>query len=196
MKGARVAALTAGLAAVLTLAGCGVPPSDVIEAGAPASGMFSAAPEPVVATPVSLYFLLNGDPTPVGRKLADPSDVAAAVRLLFAGPAGGEADKVTTELPHLAVAPEVTVGKTGLVSVRLPEGIPPLSHPAMLQLACTVSHVGGASATLPSVSGGGGAPASPSVAVRGSLAYKGVDVRGDGWTMTQSADACPDADGS
>lgn len=66
----------------------------------------------------------------------------------------------------------------------------------MLQLACTVSHVGGASATLPSVSGGGGAPASPSVAVRGSLAYKGVDVRGDGWTMTQSADACPDADGS
>ncbi|MDX2706435.1 hypothetical protein PV350_26815 [Streptomyces sp. PA03-6a] len=195
MKGARVAALTAGLAAGLTLAGCGVPPSDVIEAGAPASGMFYA-PDPAVAAPVSLYFLLNGDPTPVGRKLADPSDVAAAVRLLFDGPAGGEADKVTTELPHLAVAPEVTVGKTGLVSVRLPEGIPPLSHPAMLQLACTVSHVGGSSATLPSVSGGGGAAASPSVAVRDSLLYKGVDVRGDGWTMTQSADACPDADRS
>ncbi|MFD8078463.1 hypothetical protein ACFV3E_38115 [Streptomyces sp. NPDC059718] len=196
MKGARVAALTTGLAAGLTLAGCGVPPSDVIEAGAPASGIFSAAPEPAAPALVSLYFLLNGEPAPVGRKLADPSDVGAAVRSLFAGPAGSEADKVTTQLPHLAVAPEVTVGKTGLVSVRLPEGITPLSHPAMLQLACTVSHVGGASATLPSVSGGGGAPTSPSVSVPGSPAYKGVEARGDGWTMTQSAGACPDADRS
>ncbi|GGT03763.1 hypothetical protein GCM10010254_25130 [Streptomyces chromofuscus] len=37
------------LAAALTLTACGVPPSDVIQAGEPASGMFSLPPSEALA---------------------------------------------------------------------------------------------------------------------------------------------------
>ncbi|AWW39088.1 hypothetical protein [Streptomyces cadmiisoli] len=197
MKGSRVTALLAGLAAALTPAACGVPPSDVIEAGEPASGMRAPGPTPSVPSAVSLYFLSDGVPTPYPRKIGDPADLGAVVSLLFAGPTDGEAGTAVTELPHLTDAPGVTAGSGG-ISVKLPDDVAPLSRPAMLQLACTVAHAGGASAGLPA----GGAVAAPSVDAQGpdgqgsdaqrSAAHTNVHVFGDGWAKTQSTASCPD----
>jgi hypothetical protein len=57
VKGSRVSALPVGLAEALTLTAFGVPPSDVIEAGEPASVVFSPRPKPSVPVVVFLYFL-------------------------------------------------------------------------------------------------------------------------------------------
>ncbi|MFG2755763.1 hypothetical protein [Streptomyces wuyuanensis] len=128
-----------GLAGALTLTACGVPPTGVIEAGEPASGMFSPAPRPTAPVVVSLHFLRDGDLTAYPRELEEPADLGAVVGRLFGGPTASEAETATTALPRLKRAPDVTAGGDA-VSVQLPDGSP---------------------------------------------------VLGDGWTMTQSADACP-----
>lgn len=197
MKGPRRAALLTGLTAALTLAGCGVPPSGVIQAGEPASGMFSPSPQVLAPTVVSLYFLRDGDLTAYPRKVDRPADVRAVVGLLFGGPTRTEAATATTELPRLPDRPDVTVDGDNTLSVRLPEGVAPLGHPAMLQLACTAAEVAGSFAAMPADTGGsggsggsGGTAAAPFGAQR-SGAPKNVRVYGDGWTMSQSAGACP-----
>ncbi|MGW9025230.1 hypothetical protein ACWGQ5_13550 [Streptomyces sp. NPDC055722] len=193
MKGSRVAPLLVGLTAVLTLAGCGVPPSDVIEAGAPASGMFSAGPKHAVPTAVPVYFLHNGDLKPYLRKISDPGDLGTLVRLLFDGPSASEAATAVTKLPHLTDAPTVTIGSDNILAVHLPKDVPPLSHLAMLQLACTVGHETALSAALSSDAPQDGASTAPPVGGQpSSPAYPSVRVLGDGWTMTQSDGECPD----
>ncbi|MDT0405791.1 MULTISPECIES: hypothetical protein [Streptomyces] len=176
MKGSRTAALLSGLtaAAAVALTACGVPPSGVIEAGAPASGMFSpsAAPPSPPAT-VSLFFLRDGDLTPYPRRIDDVGNLEAVIHLLFEGPAANETATATTELPRLTDAPRVVVAD-GILFVQLPGKTVPLSRRAMLQLTCTVNHA---------EADGGTAPRS---ALSDSL-----HVLGDGWTMTQSDHACP-----
>ncbi|MFI1029427.1 hypothetical protein [Streptomyces sp. NPDC020951] len=192
MKGSRVPALLIGLTAVLTLAACGVPPSDVIQAGPPASGM--AAPRPKAPSVIRLYFLHDGDLTPYPREVDDRGDLGVVVRLLFGGPTASEARTATTELPRLTDAPDVAIGGDLTISVRLPEGVPPLSHPAMLQLACTVALTAEPVAAQPAaVDQGDGALAAPSGGdAETASAPTSVQVLGDGWTMTQSDAACPE----
>ncbi|WP_257217518.1 hypothetical protein [Streptomyces sp. HG99] len=185
-------ALLAGLAAAFTLTACGVPPSDVIQAGEPASGMFSPSPKPSVPVVVSLYFLDDGDLTAYPRKIGDPADLGTVVARLFGGPTTSETVTATTELPRLTDTPDVTAGSGNGVSIKLPNHVAPLSHPAMLQLACTVAHVSGSYAALPADAHRDGAPAAPPVHAQRSPAHTSVHVLGDGWTMTQSADSCPD----
>ncbi|MFH8975095.1 hypothetical protein [Streptomyces sp. NPDC017890] len=176
MKGSRTAALLSGLtaAAAVALTACGVPPSGVIEAGAPASGMFSpsAAPPSTPAT-VSLFFLRDGDLTPYPRRIDDVGDLEAVVHLLFEGPAAKETATAITELPRLTDAPRVVVAD-GILFVQLPGETAPLSRRAMLQLTCTVNH----------------AEADGGTARRSDLSGS-LHVLGDGWTMTQSDYACP-----
>jgi hypothetical protein len=119
-----------GLAAALVVAGCGVPPSGVIEAGDPATGM----------TPgVNLYFLgHNGSLVAVPRQVPVGAGVATAVRLVFAGPVGIEGKEVTTELPQLKIPPAVTVENDGTFLVQLFEQVAPFSKRATEQLTCTV----------------------------------------------------------
>ncbi len=191
--------------AALALTACGVPPSGVIEAGAPASGLISADPAPP-STPatVSLFFLRDGDLTPYPRRTDDAGDLEAVVRLLFEGPAGNETATATTELPRLTDAPRaVTVD--GTLFVRLPGETEPLSRRALLQLTCTVNHVAlsvpttvshteakakakakaEAEAKARAEAGAGDVPA------HGAAAPGGLQVSGDGWTMTQPDHACP-----
>ncbi|MFF1833506.1 hypothetical protein ACFVXE_04725 [Streptomyces sp. NPDC058231] len=188
MKGSRVPALLVGLTAALTLAACGVPPSDAIQVGAPASGLFS--PEPSVATVIPVYFLRNGALTPYPRKVSDPGDFGSVVGLLFAGPARSEAATATTELPRLAATPNVTLGSDNAFSVQLPEDVPPLSHRAMLQLVCTVAHL--PYGPVSTDANRGGASAAPSVPAPRSVAHTSIHVLGSGWAMTQSSGSCPD----
>ncbi|MFI5631924.1 hypothetical protein ACIA8E_21635 [Streptomyces sp. NPDC051664] len=192
MRGSRVAALLAGLTAALTLSACGVPPSDVIQAGAPASGMFSPDPEPSAPTVIPLYFLHNGDLAPYSRKVGDPGDIGAVVRLLFRGPTTSEAVTATTELPRLTDTPDVAISGDDTFSIQLPEGVPPLSHLAMRQLACTVAHVTRPFAALSADANQDGATAAPPVHAKRSPGHTSVQVLGDGWTMKQSDDSCPD----
>ncbi|WP_328333735.1 hypothetical protein [Streptomyces sp. NBC_00455] len=179
-----MAALLTGLTAAVTLAACGVPPSGAIEAGEPASGMFSPSSQPPTSTTVFLFFLHDGDLTAVPRRTDDPGNLGAIARLLFEGPTAREAATATTELPHLTDTPRVSTGNDGTVSVRLPGVAAPLSHQAVLQLACTVA---------PSIP-----PSVPrtqretdGAAARSTSAHSSVRVLGDGWTMTRSHYACP-----
>lgn len=188
MKGSRVTALLVGLAAALTLAACGVPPSDVIQAGEPASGVFSPGPKASVPVIVSLYFLHDGDLTAYPRRIDDPAGLGTVMDQLFDGPTTNETVTATTDLPRLTDTPHVTADIGNGVSIKLPDDVAPLSHPAMLQLACTVAHVSGAFSALPA----GGALAAPRASAPPSPAHTTVRVLGNGWTMTQSADSCPD----
>ncbi|MFD9000066.1 hypothetical protein ACFV0T_03615 [Streptomyces sp. NPDC059582] len=182
-------ALLVGLTAALTAASCGVPPSDVIEAGAPASG--PASPEPSAPAAVPFYFLRNGDLKPYPRKVGDPGNFGAVVSLLFDGPTRGEAVTATTRLPRLTKAPDVTLGGDNTFSVRLLEDVPPLSHLAMLQLACTVAQLSYNPVPANADPTGAGDSAAPADPALHSAAPTSVRVLGNGWTMTQSNDSCP-----
>ncbi|WP_406358484.1 hypothetical protein OHB56_38200 [Streptomyces sp. NBC_01635] len=176
MRGSRTAALLSGLTAVaaVALTACGVPPSGVIETGAPASGMFSPSPTPP-STPatISLFFLRDGELMPYPHRIDDAGDLEAVVHLLFEASAANETATATTELPRLTDAPRVVVAD-GILFVQLPGKTAPLSRRAMLQLTCTVNHA---------EADGGTAPRSAT-----SLS---LHVLGDGWTMTESDHACP-----
>ncbi|MGW1728160.1 hypothetical protein ACWCQK_35380 [Streptomyces sp. NPDC002306] len=189
--GSRTVALLAGIAAALTLVSCGVPPSDVIEAGVPASR--PAAPEPSGAAAVPFYFLSDGDLRPYPRKIGDPGDFSAVVGLLFDGPTGSETATATTRLPRLTRTPDVTLGGDNTFSVRLLEDVPPLSHLAMMQLACTVAGLPYNPVRSKPDPAGDGVLAAPAEPTRRTTVPTSVRVLGAGWAMTQSNDSCPDA---
>ncbi|EYT83279.1 hypothetical protein CF54_08295, partial [Streptomyces sp. Tu 6176] len=128
----RTAAAAALTGALLALAGCGVPTSGVIDAGAPAVG---------VPARITLYFVTDGTLRPVPRRLPEDTGdpVEGAVRLLLAGPVGDEARKLTTALPTVPGRPAVTVAG-GAVTVRFPAGVERLDTTAMEQLTCTAVH--------------------------------------------------------
>ncbi|MFE4053291.1 hypothetical protein [Streptomyces sp. YIM B13518] len=189
MKGSRTAALLSGLTAVAAVAlmACGVPPSGVIETGAPASGMFSpGATPPSTPATISLFFLRDGELMPYPRRIDDAGDFEAVVRLLFEGPAANEAATATTELPRLTDTPRVAID-SGILFVRLPGETAPLSRRAMLQLTCTVNH---AASPVPTTVPRAGPEADGDTASR-SAAPSSLHVFGDGWAMTQSDHACP-----
>ncbi|GAB2455600.1 hypothetical protein [Streptomyces incanus] len=176
MRGSRTAALLSGLTAVaaVALTACGVPPSGVIETGAPASGMFSpSATPPSTPATISLFFLRDGELTPYPRRIDDAGDLEAVVLMLFEVSAANEAATATTELPRLTDAPRVTIDG-GILFVKLPGETAPLSRRAMLQLTCTVNHAEAAGGTVP----------------RSAMSLS-LHVLGDGWTRTESDHACP-----
>ncbi|OSP44649.1 hypothetical protein B7767_03595 [Streptomyces sp. 13-12-16] len=188
MRGSRTAALLSGLTAALALTACGVPPSGVIEAGAPASGMFPPdSASPTTPATVSLFFLRDGELTPYPRRADDAGDLGAVIRLLFEGPAGNETATATTELPRPADAPRVAIADDGALSVWLPGETEPLSRQAVLQLTCTVNHAAPSAPTLvPRVE-----TEADDDTARDSAAPSSLQVLGEGWTMTQPDDACP-----
>ncbi|MFE4962268.1 hypothetical protein [Streptomyces sp. NPDC056660] len=182
-----MAALLFGLTATIALAACGVPPSGVIEAGEPASGMFSHSSQPSTPATVSLFFLHDGDLTAYPRRTGDAGDLGAVVRLLFEGPTASEAATATTQLPRLTHKPGVTIVEGGTISVQLPGDAVPLSRQGMLQLACTVAQVAPSPATaIPR------AHAEPDGdTARSSSVTSSLEVLGNGWTMKQPHYACP-----
>ncbi|MFF2996726.1 hypothetical protein ACFVTC_19505 [Streptomyces sp. NPDC057950] len=195
MKGSRAGALLVGLTAALTLAACGVPPSDVIQAGVPASGMTSPSATPRASVAIPLYFLRDGDLASYPRKVYDPGNLGAVVRLLSDGPTGSEAETATTELPRLTDTPNVTFDDGKVFSVQLPKNVPPFSHLAMRQLACTLARVKPPSAPAPTDTSRGSVASALPPTAQHSLVDRSVQVLGDGWAMTQSAASCPGSQG-
>ncbi|MEU5086137.1 hypothetical protein [Streptomyces sp. NPDC021356] len=182
----RAAAAAAVAGALLTAAGCGVPTSGVIDAGAPAVG---------VPAQVTVYFVADGVLRPAPRQMpagaADP--VGAAVRLLLAGPNPGEARQLTTSLPALPGPVGVTV-EQDVVSVRFPAGVGRPGTLAMEQLTCTAARalrrsgdreglaVPTYAATPPAPEGASTATPEPHISVRAT---------GYGWATARSDAVCP-----
>ncbi|MEV5015705.1 hypothetical protein ACIGW1_02605 [Streptomyces sp. NPDC053780] len=136
------------LAALLPLAGCGIPETGVVEAGEPATGVLQpgvapspsqAQPTPVPVAAVPLYFVDDGALAPVTRTVPSATDPGTIVLMLLKGPDDQERSRgLTTELPLTAAAPTVRVDGAS-VTVLLPRGTSSLSGTAVDQLACTVA---------------------------------------------------------
>ncbi|MEU6477711.1 hypothetical protein ABZ858_12610 [Streptomyces sp. NPDC047017] len=186
MRTGRPVAVAAGLAGVLlSAAGCGVPTSGVIDAGAPAVG---------VPAGTVVYFVAGDTLRAVPRTPAGDGDpVAQAVRLLLAGPNRAEARTLATELP--AVPGQVAVTTRGdTVTVRFPAGVARLGTRAMEQLTCTVARarrlsppVAGATGALP----GGAQPDGTETGGTPDPRHLSVRAVGATWATARAEDICP-----
>ncbi|CAM5244486.1 hypothetical protein [Streptomyces aurantiogriseus] len=93
--------------AALALSSCGIPATDVVEAGGPASGIAPTTP---------VYFVRNGTLVAVPRRVPEAGDVRTALEALLQGPTAQERLKsLTTRL------------------ARQPERLWPTSAPARTQ---------------------------------------------------------------
>ncbi|MFB7006423.1 MULTISPECIES: hypothetical protein [unclassified Streptomyces] len=149
MRGVR--ALRLLLPLVLTVAGCGIQATDVVEVGDPATvDVAPGGPEGTL-----LYFVSSSSASrlmPVVRQvdLTTVGDVGAggaggvrrgsdkAVIMLFDGPTKVEADAgLRTELPYIRTL-GLTLGPDG-VTVRVSTAVTELSEVARQQLICTAA---------------------------------------------------------
>ncbi|WP_051872155.1 hypothetical protein [Streptomyces sclerotialus] len=161
-RSTRTPAVAAVLAALLAgaLAGCGIEPSDVIDAGEPATGLKSDGQEPA---DVQLFFLASTGLRAAARSAERPATPQRAVDLLLAGPNAAERQRgLTTALPDLRDRVTVTP-RDGRITITVPADPERLDQPALSQLVCTA-----ANGQVP----GGRQPEEIGVTVRG----KGVEV--------------------
>jgi len=115
------------LLGVLTLAGCGIQPSGVVDAG--------EAPTGLTAGP-TLYFVDGSQ-----HLVAQPRDggrlgtIADAIALLLSGP--GSADNLHTEITAGAVTRTDVAIVPGVIEVRLPLTVGDVTELGIDQLVCT-----------------------------------------------------------
>ncbi|MGA5560432.1 hypothetical protein ACPCUV_04505 [Streptomyces platensis] len=132
-------ALTGALAAALSgaLAGCGIAPTDVIDAGEPASGMKSPGqPE----ADVQLFFYGPSGLRSATRPAKTPVDPETALRLLMKGPNHAERMRgLTSVLPKSLVSPTAETHDGGVV-ITVPVGGDRLDSASMNQLVCTAAN--------------------------------------------------------
>ncbi|MGP3960914.1 hypothetical protein ACTWPT_33400 [Nonomuraea sp. 3N208] len=144
--------LAAGLVSLVAVAGCGVRPSDVIEAGDPPSGRVAPT------TTIILYLVKNGRlsavtrPGPGGRPLFKADTLA----LLAAGPTAEEqAHGFTTDVPPEAGPFSVTAKAAGHLVVTLSTPADELSTLAVEQIVCTAAATSPESPAQVTVTGAG-----------------------------------------
>ncbi|GAA1902830.1 hypothetical protein [Streptantibioticus ferralitis] len=129
----RLAAATSGLAGLAALAGCGIQPTGVIEAGVPATGVHPQAT-------VRLYFVSATGLQSVTRPASGPVGPRETLDLLLSGPNSAEAARgLTTELaPPVGVAKVVT--GTEQVQIVMSTDVSALTPNAVSQLTCTAAN--------------------------------------------------------
>ncbi|MDR6974331.1 hypothetical protein J2X68_001009 [Streptomyces sp. 3330] len=121
----RVASACTGLAA---LASCAIPASDVVDAGAPATGLPPVTP---------LYFLSKGQlvAVPTSETATTPDE---AVRILLRGPDQTVRERgLTTALSP--IKPESVQSHGATVSIRLPSVAKRFPRLGLDQLVCTAA---------------------------------------------------------
>ncbi|MFD7668022.1 hypothetical protein [Streptomyces sp. NPDC059788] len=143
-----------------TLAGCGIAPTGVIDAGEPAHGV-KAPGKP--APDVQLYFLGPAGMRAASRPANAPVGPDEAIQLLLAGPNDAERQRGLTNVLPVLPGPVTADAQDGTVTVQLPMNAKRLDTPSMSQLVCTA-----ANASVP----GGRSPAE----VRVTLVGEGVRV--------------------
>lgn len=133
--------LAAGLVSLAAVAGCGVRPSDVIQAGDPPSGRVAPT------TTITLYLVKNGRISAVARPGGRRMFLADTLTLLADGPTTREqAHGFTTDIPPEAGPFSVTADPAGHVAVTLSTPAGELSTLAVQQIVCTA-----AAATAPEI---------------------------------------------
>ncbi|MEV0404630.1 hypothetical protein [Actinoallomurus sp. NPDC050550] len=130
-RGLRTVALGAALCA---LAGCGVRPTGVVNAGEAPKATATSLPH------AQVYFLLDGRPTPVTRTVA-PWDTQAVFDALLAGPTAQERERgLRTEL-----TPDMTIRVIGSRAVFVEStAFAKQAMPGYFQVYCTALLLPGA----------------------------------------------------
>jgi hypothetical protein len=129
----RLTAAASGMAALGALAGCGIQPTGVVEAGVPATGVHPQAT-------VRLYFVSPTGLQSVTRPASGPVDPQETLDLLLGGPNSAEiARGMTTELaPPVGVAKVVTGDRQ--VRIVMSTDVTRLTPNAISQLTCTAAN--------------------------------------------------------
>ncbi|WP_411122114.1 hypothetical protein [Streptomyces sp. x-19] len=127
------------LAGVLTatLAGCGIEPTDVIDAGEPATGV-RAPGKPTVN--VQLFFYGPDGLHPATRPAREPLDPQAAIDLLVQGPNHAERMRGLSSVVPKFPAPLTATSGTGQVTITLPVNAKLLDPASLNQLVCTAAN--------------------------------------------------------
>ncbi|MFF4607228.1 hypothetical protein ACFY12_31395 [Streptomyces sp. NPDC001339] len=146
----------AGTALAGALAGCGIAPTDVIDAGEPAIGVKSPG-QP--AADVQLFFYGASGLRSATRPAKAPVDPEQAIELLMKGPNHAERMRgLTTALSTFPGPLTVATGE-GTVTITLPRKSGPPGSASLNQLVCTA-----ANARVP----GGGPPERVAVTLVGA----------------------------
>ncbi|MEU5211626.1 hypothetical protein [Streptomyces sp. NPDC020742] len=133
----RVLAWVAGGALAGVLAGCGIAPTDVIDAGEPATGVRS--PGQTVAD-VQLFFYGPSGLRSAARSAKGLVDPEAAIQLLMEGPNHAERMRgLSSALPKFPGPVTAEAGK-GTVRINLPMNVKLLDPGALNQLVCTAAN--------------------------------------------------------
>ncbi|MFI7098851.1 hypothetical protein ACIBK8_05770 [Streptomyces sp. NPDC050161] len=128
--------LLAGWSAA-ALSGCGIAPTDVIDAGVPATGV--KAPGRPDAD-VQLFFYGPAGLRSATRPAKEPVDPQQAIDLLLAGPNHAERQRgLTSVLPKLSDRPTAETG-AGKVDIALPLTPRKLDTASLSQLVCTAAN--------------------------------------------------------
>ncbi|MEU4846456.1 GerMN domain-containing protein [Streptomyces gilvosporeus] len=127
--------LTGALAVALT--GCGIAPTDVIDAGEPASGV--KAPGQPTAD-VQLFFYGPNGLRSATRPAKAPADPQSAIDLLMDGPNHAERQRgLSSVLPKFPGRLLATTGR-GTVHLTLPMNAKLLDSASLNQLVCTAAN--------------------------------------------------------
>ncbi|WP_148589559.1 GerMN domain-containing protein [Streptomyces sp. WAC01526] len=131
--------LTGALAGALSgaLAGCGIAPTDVIDAGEPATGVKSPGQPDA---DVQLFFYGPSGLRSATRPAKTPAEPEEALRLLMKGPNHAERMRgLTSVLPKFLAAPTAET-REGAVVITLPLGVELLDSASLNQLVCTAAN--------------------------------------------------------
>ncbi|UQA91857.1 hypothetical protein [Streptomyces halobius] len=132
--------LTGVLGAVLTvaLAGCGIAPTDVIDAGEPAAGVKAPGESP--AADVQLFFYGPSGLRSATRPAKAPVDPEDAIQLLLEGPNHAERMRgLSSVLPKFPGRLTTATGQ-GTVVITLPMNAKFLDSASLNQLVCTAAN--------------------------------------------------------
>ncbi|MGY5125572.1 hypothetical protein [Streptomyces nigrescens] len=131
--------LTGALAGALSggLTGCGIAPTDVIDAGEPATGVKSPGQPDA---DVQLFFYGPSGLRSATRPAKTPAEPEEAIRLLMRGPNHAERMRgLSSELPEFP-GPLTAATREGAVEITLPINVKFLDSASLNQLVCTAAN--------------------------------------------------------
>ncbi|MFJ9616804.1 hypothetical protein [Streptomyces noursei] len=127
------------LAGVLTatLAGCGIEPTDVIDAGEPATGVRAPGKPPA---DVQLFFYGPDGLHPAIRPAKEPLDPQGAINLLVQGPNHAERMRGLSSVVPKFPGPLTATSGPGQVAITLPVNAKLVDPASLNQLVCTAAN--------------------------------------------------------
>ncbi|GGX46837.1 hypothetical protein [Streptomyces noursei] len=127
------------LAGVLTatLAGCGIEPTDVIDAGEPATGVRAPGKPPA---DVQLFFYGPDGLHPAIRPAKEPLDPQDAINLLVQGPNHAERMRGLSSVVPKFPGPLTATSGPGQVAITLPVNAKLVDPASLNQLVCTAAN--------------------------------------------------------